>query len=138
MPPPRPEPMTRTDRPALPATAEALESIVAEVETRLAGLAAALLDREHRSVDAAAHELQRALARALDAFSQAAHRGGVPPALRQRLVSASGQVAAQRETLARATAALDRAMEILLPRQAPVYNAAGGAAFASGSGVARA
>lgn len=126
-------------RPAPPPTADALEATVAEVEGRLAGLAASLLERDHRGVDAAANELQRALAQALDAFSQAAHRGGgVPLALRQRLVSASGQVAAQRETLARATAALDRAMEILLPRQAPVYNASGSAAFASGSGVARA
>jgi hypothetical protein len=125
-------------RPAPKPAAESLEPIVAEVEARLAGLAASLLERDHRGVDAAANELQRALAQALDAFAQAAHRGGVPMALRQRLVSASGQVAAQRETLARATAALDRAMEILLPRQAAVYNASGGNSFASGSGVARA
>ena len=42
----------------------------------------------------------------------------MPPALRRRLASASGQVAAQRESLARATAALDRAIDVLLPREA--------------------
>jgi hypothetical protein len=42
-------------------------------------------------------------------------------------VSASGQVAAQRESLARATAALDRAIEVLMPPpEAPaVYSAYG-------------
>ena len=51
-------------------------------------------------------------------FSDAARDGPVPPALRKRLASASGQVAAQRESLARATAALDRAIDVLLPRDA--------------------
>jgi len=47
--------------------------------------------------------------------------------LRRRLASASGQVAAQRESLARATAALDRAIDVLLPRDVPaLYNAIGG------------
>jgi hypothetical protein len=40
-------------------------------------------------------------------------------ALRSRLVNASGQVAAQRESLARATAALDRAIDALLPAWTP-------------------
>jgi hypothetical protein len=40
----------------------------------------------------------------------------VPSALRNRLAHASGQVAAPRESLARATAALDRAIDVLLPR----------------------
>ena len=44
-------------------------------------------------------------------------------------VSAGGVVAAQRESLARATAALDRAMDVLMPRQAaPLYGAGGAAA----------
>jgi hypothetical protein len=42
--------------------------------------------------------------------------------LRNRLVKASGQVAAQRESLLRATVALDRAIDALMPREnAPVY-----------------
>ena len=40
---------------------------------------------------------------------------------------ASGQVAAQRESLARATAALDRAIEVLMPSDAPgLYSSIGG------------
>ena len=52
----------------------------------------------------------------------------MPPALRHRLASASGQVAAQRESLARATAALDRAIDVLLPGDGvPLYSALGAA-----------
>lgn len=125
-----------TDRPALPA--DLLDTVMTEVEARLGGLAQALRERDSRGVDAAATELQRALGQALDHFGLAARRGGVPPALRQRLALASGQVAAQRETLARATAALDRAIDGLLPREAAVYNARGAAAQPASSGLARA
>ncbi|HSV71022.1 MAG TPA: hypothetical protein VLI72_12995 [Methylibium sp.] len=123
---------------ALAPTGDPLEAVIVEVEQRLAGLAQALLERDSRGVDAAATQLQQALALALDHFGRAAREGGIPPALRQRLVRASGQVAAQRETLARATAALDRALEGLLPREATVYNARGAAALAVHSGSARA
>jgi hypothetical protein len=40
--------------------------------------------------------------------------------MRRRLARASAQVASQRETLARATAALDRAIDVLMPESAPV------------------
>jgi hypothetical protein len=51
----------------------------------------------------------------------------VPPALRHRLARTSGQVAAQRESLARATAALDRAIDVLMPREgAALYSTFGG------------
>jgi hypothetical protein len=82
-------------------------------------------------VDCAAAELHRSLAAAVDHFSRAARNGGVPPLLRQRLALAGGQVAAQREALARATASLDRAIDVLIPRQTPssaaLYSAAGAA-----------
>ena len=65
---------------------------------------------------------------AVSQFSDAAKSGPLPPALRHRLASASGQVAAQRESLARATAALDRAIDVLLPRDSlPLYSALGSA-----------
>ncbi|HEX7637433.1 MAG TPA: hypothetical protein VF457_03480, partial [Burkholderiaceae bacterium] len=57
-----------------------------------------------------------------------ARRGTMPPALRRRFALASGQVAAQREALFRATTALDQALEILIPRplaQASTYSAQG-------------
>ena len=70
-----------------------------------------------RDIDALPVGAQRALAHAVHQFSKAARSGPVPSALRTRLATASGQVAAQRESLARATAALDRAIDVLLPRE---------------------
>jgi len=52
---------------------------------------------------------------AVDSFRGAARRGDVPPALRRRLALTSGQVAAQREAVARASSALDRAIDVLMP-----------------------
>jgi len=92
-----------------------LEAALTQVERGLAALGDALRDRDSGAVDRQASELQCSLAAAVQRFAQAARRGGVPPALRQRLATTSGQVAAQRESLARATAALDRAIEVLLP-----------------------
>lgn len=122
----------------MPPTTQALEQTLSDVETRVGTLAAALTARDTPDVEAAATELQRALAVALDQFGRAARHGGVPPALRQRLVIASGQVAVQREVLARATAMLDRALEGLLPREAAVYTASGAAALSTQSGSVRA
>jgi hypothetical protein len=63
----------------------------------------------------------------------------VPPPLRERLKLASGLVASQRESLARATAALDRAIDVLMPRDraVSVYSTAG-AERAMRSGVIQA
>ena len=104
----------------------ALESTLSAVEARLSALSAALQARDLSSIDLHASELHRALSNAVDHFSRAARNGPVPPALRRRLASASGTVAAQRESLARATAAHDRAIDVLLPREAAaVYGAQG-------------
>ena len=111
-----------------------LELPLAAVETQLDVLAVALQRQDIGAVDLAATELHAALAAAVDHFSRAARSGGVPPVLRQRLALAGGQVAAQREALARATASLDRAIDVLLPRPAAgggLYSAVGGAERAS-------
>jgi hypothetical protein len=108
-----------------PAAAE-LETHLAEVEARLADLGLALRDRDLPGIDQHASDLHASLARAVDHFAQAARSGPVPPALRQRLALTGGMVAAQRESLARATSALDRAIDVLLPREpANVYGANG-------------
>jgi len=105
-----------------------LEAHLAAVETRLSALGNALRARDAASIDLHAAELHRALANAVSHFSDAARSGPLPPALRNRLASASGQVAAQRESLARATAALDRAIDVLLPGDSvPLYSALGSA-----------
>jgi hypothetical protein len=93
-----------------------LETPLASVEQRLAALGQALQARDADGIEAEAAALHAALAAAVDHFTRAARsEGGVPPSLRQRLARAGGQVAAQREALARATAALDRAIDVLLP-----------------------
>jgi multidrug resistance efflux pump len=98
------------------AQVDALERPLAALEHQLAALGLALHRQDMAAVDSAAEGLHSALSNAVDHFSRAARLGGAPLPLRQRLALASGQVAAQREALARATASLDRAMDVLLPR----------------------
>ena len=102
-----------------------LETALAAVEGRLTALGVALCERNSAGIDLHATELHRALAVAVDHFAKAARSGSVPKALRHRLVSASGEVAAQRESLARATAALDRAIDVLMPRDSGLYSTVG-------------
>jgi len=116
-----------------------LEEKLAAVESQLAALGEALRQRDSAGIDAHATELHRALAQAVDHFSRAARSGAVPPALRMRLATASGQVAAQRESLARATAALDRAIDVLLPRDsAGLYSTLGAADRSARGGMVQA
>ena len=118
---------TAAEMKALQRAAE-LETPLAAVEDRLAALGVALCRHDAQGIETEAAELHRALAAAIDHFSRAAREGGVPPPLRRRLALASGQVAAQREALARATAALDRAIDVLLPGMGGSVYAASGAA----------
>jgi hypothetical protein len=100
------------------------------LEEGLSALGDALRMQDARAAEAAARELQAALVLAMDRFGRAARQGGVPEDLRRRLALATGQVAAQREALARATAALDRALEVLVPSPLPsaaLYGSAGSA-----------
>ena len=104
-----------------------LETALAAVEQRLSALGMALCVRDTVGIDLHSTELHRALAAAVDQFALAARCGSVPPALRHRLANTSGQVAAQRESLARATAALDRAIDVLMPREGTaLYSTFGG------------
>ena len=95
-----------------------LDAALAAVEDRLSALGEALRARDAAGIELQANELHRALSGAVDQFARAARSGPVSPALRQRLARTSGLVAAQRESLSRATAALDRAMDVLMPRDA--------------------
>ena len=119
-----------------PADPPELELRLAAVESRLAGLGNALRTRDPAAIDLQASELHRALAAAVSHFSHAARSGAVPAALRDRLVQASSQVVAERESLARATAALDRALDVLLPREGTglysIYGAADRGLYKSG------
>ena len=96
------------------APAAELETCLAAVEHRLAALREALREQNAPAIEQQASELHRSLAAAVQRFGHAARSGGVPPTLRKRLARVAGQVAAQRESLARATAALDRAIDVLM------------------------
>jgi hypothetical protein len=117
--------------------AAALEAPLAAVEDGLNALSMALHRQDAPAVERMAAELHTALAAAVDHFGRAARAGGVPPSLRRRLALAGGQVAAQREAMARATASLDRAIDVLLPRlptQPALYSAGGGTARSANQG----
>jgi hypothetical protein len=113
-----------------------LEQPLAALEGQLAALGTALHQQDAAAIDVAASQLHLALAAAVDHFGRAARSGGVPAPLRQRLALAGGQVAAQREALARATASLDRAIDVLMPRSAPAgfYSSTGGSDRSSQGG----
>lgn len=105
-----------------------LEPPLTALEDSLAALGHALCSNDAAAIEQQAGELHRALARAVAQFAHAARAGSVPRVLRQRLALASGRVAAQREALARATASLDRAIDVLLPSEPAgngIYSAAG-------------
>lgn len=117
--------LTVTEHAALVPNSE-LEAPLLAIEQCLTDLGEALRERDGDAIELHASALQRALARAVSSFSEAARSGSVPAVLRQRLVLAGGQVAAQREALARATASLDRAIDVLMPNEkAGLYSASG-------------
>ena len=112
-----------------------LDSRVSRVEQCVVALQASLRLQSVPDTEAQARDLHQALAQAVAAF--AARPGGVPEPLRRRLSRVSSQVARQRESLARATASLDRAIDTLMPDAAPrtVYSARGLPAGASRLGA---
>lgn len=116
-----------------------LDAALVAVDERLAALGDALRERDALAIEQQSDELHRTLTAAVDLFARAAKSGPISPALRQRLARTGGLVAAQRESLSRATAALDRAMDVLMPREAPsVYSPQGQAGLGLGGGVIQA
>ena len=95
-----------------------VERAIAELEARLAALGAALRSPQADALQDEAADLQRALVAALEPVRHSADTGLLTPPLRQRLVDAAGRMAAQRDALARAGGALDRALNLLLPAAA--------------------
>ena len=117
-----------------------LDDAVTQVEQRLSALNRALCAHDAVGIELCSTELQRALGGAVDQLARSPRGGPMPLELRRRLALAGGLVAAQRESLARATAALDRAIEVLIPP--PVasfgYAANGRSERSAGSGVIQA
>ena len=96
-----------------------LEPLVLAVEQGLLALSDSLRERDVLAIEQWASALHRALATAVQACVQAARQGQLPDPLRKRLAGASAQLARQRESLSRATAALDRAIDVLMPGALP-------------------
>lgn len=105
-----------------------LEQPLLAVETCLNQLGDALARRDSAAIELNAGQLQQLLARAVQAFSEAARTGSVPADLRHRLMRAGGLLAAQREALARGNASLDRALDVLIPSEPTGLYGAGGKA----------
>lgn len=120
---------------ALPPDTSALEVSLAAVELAIATLGHTLAQRDIAAVETASTALHDAMTQ----FAQVAKRGTMPVALRTRFALASGQVAAQREALIRASALVEQNLEILLPRamaETSVYSASGAAQRGPGRVIA--
>ena len=91
--------MIQIPAPALEPADPLLEQALAAVEAELGALGEALRARDAAAIDSHSSELHRALAQAVERFTQAARKGVVPLMMRHRLASASGQVAAPRNAV---------------------------------------
>lgn len=109
------------------ASGRELESLLQRVEQHLGELQSALGVHDMACIEQHAGELQRALAQAVEHVRRAAGARTAPLAWRRRVAVAGARVSAQREALARASAALDRAIDALMPSSsgAAVYSATG-------------
>jgi hypothetical protein len=115
-----------------------LEAAVALLEEHVAAMSRALVAQDGVAAEAAAVELRAGLRVAMAPFARAQREGALPPDLRRRLALAGGRISAQRDALARAAAALDQTLAVMLPAaEAPdVYSAQGGTARSSGRVIA--
>jgi ABC-type transporter Mla subunit MlaD len=104
-----------------PSASADLEAPVLLVEQHLSELHQALQADDVQALEQAASALHRSLTGAVEHFRAAAQRGA--------------RVAAQRQALARATASLDRAIDVLLPERKPTYAASGLAARFKSAGA---
>lgn len=87
--------------------------LLTELEAALAGVHEALAQRDTDALERHSLAVQRLMAATLEQ----ARRGQLQPEARQRLAQAGAQLAAERVSLSRATAAFDRAIDALMPAE---------------------
>ena len=105
-----------------------IDAALRRLEQHLDDLQASLSTRDLPGIEQHAGALQRALSLVAAPLTRAARQGQAPLALQRRLGVASVRVAAQRDALARATAALERAVHVLMPAaDSALYSASGAA-----------
>lgn len=104
-----------------------LAQAVAQVEHSLAQLRQALRSHDGPAIENQSRALQRAMSAALERSAGLRTHDAPAMPLRLRLANAAGELAAQHEALARASAALDRASAVLLHAASPAvaYTAGG-------------
>lgn len=109
--------MNLLNPPSSPSVADPdpLASLLVELEAALALVQQALSQRDAAALEQHAGRVQLLMGRAIAQGQAQSRQGVLQPVLRQRLAIAGGQMAAQRELLGRATAALDRAIDVLMP-----------------------
>jgi hypothetical protein len=112
----------------LPSGTSELEVSLSSVEQAIAALGQTLAHPDIAAIEAASTALHDAMRAAMSQFAQVAKRGTMPVSLRTRFALATGQIAAQREALFRATSLVEQNLEILIPRpmaETSVYSASG-------------
>lgn len=90
-----------------------LPSVLTDLETALEGVQSALAARDLAGLEQQAATVQRLMHEA----AAVAREPGVTPEWRRRLARAGAVLAAQRQVLSRATASLDRAIDVIMPRE---------------------
>lgn len=102
---------------------EALSQTLDEIEQYLEQINQAMLDNVPVVLEEQSHALHQRLIHAIDLFQAVARQPDpIPRALQERLMKLNAQVIAQRNALHRATSALDRLVNMLLPQEgAPAY-----------------
>lgn len=90
------------------------------------GMTQALRTGDAAQMEAAAAQLQQGLMQATGHLQTLQnHHGKYPPQARVRLEAAKAELAAQREAMARAAAAHERAAQVLMPMAAQAYGEQG-------------
>ena len=98
------------------------DPLIAELEAALAGVHQALVERDPLALEQHSGAVQQRMTRLLTL----ARQGQLNAPSRQRLAQASALLAAQRVNLSRASSALDRALDTLMPAESiGLYGQAG-------------
>jgi hypothetical protein len=100
-----------------PAAADPFLPVLGDLEAALVLVQDALNQRDAAALERHALSVQRLMTEALRHGRERGRGGELAPDLRQRLAAAGAQVAAQRVALGRATASLDRAIDVLMPAE---------------------
>ncbi|MBN8503850.1 MAG: hypothetical protein J0L58_05210 [Burkholderiales bacterium] len=99
-------------------TPSTLSPLLTELETALCRVQQALSQRDTALLEQQAAAVQRLMVAALSqAQAMQALQAPMEAGLRRRLAACGAQMAAQRQALFRATSALDRAIETLMPAE---------------------